>query len=169
MKHEKDSPPRTLVVGYGNLDRSDDGIAYYVINALRRRLGQSVLSEGNTGLEELGGAVDSIFLGQLVPELMEVLADYEHLIFIDAHAYDKMENLYCVPVLPEHASTTFTHHMTPALLLAFIKALYHREPSGYLVSIRGHDFDFHRELSAEAEVCVESAVEHIVQVITERK
>ena len=45
--------PRTLIIGFGNLDRADDGVAFYVINALRRRLGQKALSEEDTGLEEL--------------------------------------------------------------------------------------------------------------------
>ncbi len=31
---------RTLVIGYGNIDRNDDGVAYAVIAALRLRLGQ---------------------------------------------------------------------------------------------------------------------------------
>ena len=53
---------RTLVIGFGNIDRADDGVAFYVINALRRRLGQKPLSEEDTGLEELGAPIDSVFL-----------------------------------------------------------------------------------------------------------
>jgi hydrogenase maturation protease len=156
---------RALVIGYGNIDRADDGIAYYVINALRRRLGQRILTEDNTGLEELGKEVDSIFLGQLVPELMDVLTDYQQVIFVDAHVYENLENLHCAPVVPDYTSTTFTHHITPALLLAFFKTLYHREPAGNLVSIRGYDFDFHRDLSADTKALVEPAVEHILQLM----
>jgi hydrogenase maturation protease len=167
MEPNKHSP-RALVIGYGNLDRADDGVAYFVINTLRRRLGQRMLTEQDRGLEELGKEVDSVFLGQLVPELMEVLTDYEQVIFVDAHAYENVENLYCVPVIPDDASTTFTHHMTPALFLAFTRALYHREPGGYLVSIRGFDFDFHRGLSADTEACIEPAVEHMVQLMKAR-
>jgi Ni,Fe-hydrogenase maturation factor len=76
---------RTLVIGYGNLDRGDDGVAYYVVNALRQRLEQTPLKEYDTGLEELGAAVDSIFLTQLMPELINALADYDQVVFIDAH------------------------------------------------------------------------------------
>lgn len=56
---------RTLVMGYGNLDRSDDGVAYYVVNALRGRLGQPALAEDGSGLETRGGNTDAIFLTQL--------------------------------------------------------------------------------------------------------
>jgi len=62
---------RSLIIGYGNIDRADDGVAYDVINALRRRLGQEILHEGDTGLEDLGRPIDSVFLSQLAPELME--------------------------------------------------------------------------------------------------
>ena len=46
---------RTLVIGFGNIDRADDGVAYHVVNHLRRRLGKELLPEDETGLELLGG------------------------------------------------------------------------------------------------------------------
>jgi hydrogenase maturation protease len=156
---------RTLVIGYGNLDRADDGVAYHVVNALRRRLGQTTLSEENTGLEELGAEVDSIFLVQLTPELMDLLAGYHQVIFVDAHVYENVENLHCAPVIPEYAPSSFTHHMTPAMLLALLKLLNFPEPAGHLVSIRGYDFNFHRDLSPETMALVESAVEHILHLM----
>ena len=157
--------PRTLVIGFGNIDRADDGVANSVINALRRRLGQKPLPEDETGLEELGAEVDSIFLSQLTPELMETLTGYQRVIFVDAHVYENVDALHCEPVSPEYTPSTFTHHLTPAAFLALLKTLYHREPAGYLVSIRGHDFDFHRDLSAETEALVGPAVEYILRLL----
>jgi hydrogenase maturation protease len=154
---------RTLVIGFGSIDRGDDGIAYHVINALRQRLGQTILAEDETGLEELGKPIDSVFLVQLAPELMEVMAGYDQVVFVDAHVLENVENLHCVPVLPEYAPATITHHMGPAMILALLKALYHREPTGHLVSIRGYDFDFHRNLSEISKTLVEPAVEYILQ------
>lgn len=162
MEPKKQSP-RTLVIGYGSLDRGDDGVAYHVINSLRRRLGQEILSEDDTGLENLGALIDSIFLVQLAPEIMDVLAGYNRVIFVDAHVYENVDALYCTPVLPEYTPATFTHHIGPAMILALLKALYHREPAGYIVSIRGYDFDFHRNLSADTKALVEPAVEYILQ------
>ena len=169
LPFDKEQMSRTLVIGYGSLDRADDGVAYYVINALRRRLGQEMLSEDETGLEELGEQIDSIFLVQLAPELMDVLAGYDQVIFVDAHVYENVDNLHCTPVLPEYAPATFTHHMGPAMILALIKALYHREPTGHIVSIRGYDFDFHRDLSADTKALVEPAVEYILQSLIYRQ
>ena len=160
-----DKPPsRTLVIGFGNKDRADDGVAFCVVNALRRRLGQETLSDDNSGMDELGAEVDSIFLVQLTPELMDVLVDYRQVIFVDAHVYEAMDNLYCAPVTPQYAASTFTHHMTPAMLLALLKLLHHPEPVGHLVSIRGYDFDFHRELSPDTRALVEPAVDYILRL-----
>ena len=76
---------KTIIIGYGNIYRADDGVAFAIINELRRQLGQKLLEEGDTGLDELTGENDSIFLLQLVPEIMELLAGYNKIIFVDAH------------------------------------------------------------------------------------
>jgi len=158
---------RTLVIGYGNLDRGDDGVAHYVVNALRQCLGQETLSEDDTGLEELGAQTDSIFLTQLVPELIDTLVDYDQVIFVDAHVREDVPDLHCTPVSPAYVPSAFTHHMTPGMLLSLLQVLHHREPAGHIVSIRGHDFDFHRGLSAGTDPLVQSAVEYILGMLTQ--
>jgi hydrogenase maturation protease len=154
---------RTLIIGYGNIDRADDGVAYEVINALRRRQGRERLDEEDTGLEALGGEVDSIFLSQLTPELMELLCDYDRVVFVDAHVYEDDEGLHCAAVSPEYTPASLTHHLTPGMLLALIKAVYRREPVGRLVSIRGRDFGFHRNLSPGTRALMGQAVDYLLQ------
>jgi hydrogenase maturation protease len=157
--------PRTLIIGFGNIDRADDGVALFVVNALRRHLGQKPLNEDETGLEELGAEIDSAFLSQLTPELLETAAGYRQVIFVDTHVYENVDALHCVPVSPEYTASTFTHHLTPAAFLALLKALYYQEPTGHLVSLRGYDFDFHRDLSPETFALVGPAVEYILRLI----
>ncbi len=156
---------RTLVIGYGNLDRQDDGVAFVVINALRQRLGQAALSEEVAGPEEPGHQADSIFVMQLAPELLELVADYDRVIFVDAHVRTDVPDLEWAAVKPEYTASTFTHHMTPAMLLALLQMLYRREPEGYIVSLRGHAFDFQRGLSPATAAMVEPAAEQILQLI----
>ena len=157
--------PRTLVIGYGNLDRADDGVAYHVVNALRQRLGQRALNEGETGLQELGGQTDSILLAQLVPELIHTLADYQQIIFVDAHVHESAPDLYCTPVSAGLAVSSFSHHLTPAVLLALLKTLLHVEPVGHIVSIRAYDLGFQRCLSEAALRMVQPAVEYILRLL----
>ena len=157
--------PRTIIIGYGNIDRSDDGLAYEIINLVRQNLGQNVLEDGDTGLEELGGEIDSVFLPQLVPEIMELLKDYEQIIFVDAHAGANLEDLNCSRVTPQYVSSTFTHHMTPEALLAFLKTLYQHEPEAYLVSVRAHDFDFKRTFSPKTQSLLDPASDTIIKLL----
>jgi hydrogenase maturation protease len=155
---------RTLVIGFGNVDRADDGVAFHIVNAFRQRMGQGPLAEDNTGLEELGAPVDSVFIGQLVPEMIDLLDDYNRVVFVDAHVDPALDDLYCAAVSPDEAGLTFTHHMSPATLLAFFKALHGRDLEGHLVSIRGRDFDFHRNLSENTLALVDLAVERILEL-----
>ena len=157
--------PRTIVIGYGNIDRSDDGLAYEVINLVRKKLGQNILEEGDTGLENLSGEMDSVFLLQLVPEIMDLLKGYEQIIFVDAHAGKAMDDLNCSRLTPQYVSSTFTHHMTPESLLAFLKTLYQHEPEAYLVSVRAHDFDFKRTFSPQTQSLLRPASEKIIQLL----
>jgi hydrogenase maturation protease len=160
-----DKMVRTRVIGYGNLDRQDDGVAYAVINALRQRLGQEALGEDETGLEGIGGEVDSIFVVQLGTDLLEVAAGYGRVIFVDAHVRTDIEPLHWEAVEAEYATATFTHHMTPALFLALLEALHHRQPEGHILSIRGQSFDFERGLTPTVERWVQPAVERLVEVV----
>jgi hydrogenase maturation protease len=162
----------TLVIGYGNVYREDDGVAYEVIVALRRRLGQEPLDEEEIDLEQLSQKSDtgtaavlhSTFVPQLAPDLLDVAAEYGRLVFVDAHVQPEAEDLECSAVQPEYAAAAFTHHMTPAMFLALLQTLYHREVAGFAVSIRGHSFDFRRGLSAAAQALVEPAVEEILEL-----
>jgi hydrogenase maturation protease len=153
---------RTLLVGFGNLDRADDGVAFHVVNALRHRLGQAALDENSTGLDELGNMVDSVFIGQLIPEMIDLLDGYDRIIFVDAHVDPTLDELYCETVSPEEAGLTFTHHMSPATLLAFYKALRSRDLEGHLISILGRNFDFNHSLSMETQSFIEPAVDLIL-------
>jgi hydrogenase maturation protease len=155
--------PRSLIIGYGNVHRADDGVAYEVINALRRRQGREPLGEEDTGLEELGAEVDTVFLSQLTPELMETLRNYDHVVFVDAHVYQEIDELHCQSVTPESAPSILLHHLTPGMLLALLKAIYERDLIGHLVSVRGYDFDFHRDLSAKTRDLSGRAVDYIRQ------
>jgi hydrogenase maturation protease len=156
---------KTIIIGYGNIDRADDGAAFAVINELRRQLGVRILEEGYTGLDDLNNNSDSIFIPQLIPEIMEMVTGYDKIVFVDAHVSSDMEDLNCTPVLPEYSSSSFTHHMKPSLLIAYLKAMYQCEPEAHLVSVRGYEFDFRRTLSCQVQAAVRPAVDIILRLM----
>lgn len=156
---------RVLVIGYGNPYRRDDGVALAVINGLRVRQGRPPLQEGMDGLEELEEELDTIFLQQLTPELAEIVARYEEVIFVDAHMGECTELLREVTFKPAARSAIVSHHLHPEALLALTETLWGRAPQARLLSIRGYDFDFGTELSPRTQEGSERAVARIWKAI----
>lgn len=158
---------KTLVIGYGNPYRRDDGVGYHVVNAVAERLGRPPLALDEDGLDALGEDIDLVSLPQLLPELAETIATYDQVIFVDAHTGAYAEELRCVPVEPRYTPSAFTHHMTAETLLGLTLAFSGDAPPACLLSIRGYDFDFGVGLSAKTEQLAAKAVERIMDMIAQ--
>ncbi len=159
---------RTLVVGFGNPYRRDDGVGRAVVNALRRELGQPALEPLDDGLEELGRGVDTIVVHQLVPEFANLLASYALVIFVDAHVGEAADPLSEQPIAPGPHTTSVSHHMHPGTLLDLARQMHGLAPEGLLLSLEGHDFDFGEALSPATAALVPSAVARILALIQGR-
>jgi hydrogenase maturation protease len=139
---------RILVIGYGNPSRRDDGVGLAVVNNLRQRLGLRALDETTDGFDDLGQPLDTLFLQQLTPELVETLAAYQHVVFVDAHLNTTDPELVRHTSLgPNQDPALVSHHFRPGRLLALAQTLYGAAPTAELVSICGFDFDFDTTLS----------------------
>ncbi len=156
---------RSLVIGYGNASRRDDGVALYVVNGLRARWGQAPLDGLADGWEELGGARDSLFVQQLTPELAATLAGYDLVVFVDAALPQAEAAVQVERVTPAMRLAAVSHHMEPGALLALAAQLCGRAPAGWLASVRGHDFSFGEELSAQTAAAVPEAVERVAALL----
>lgn len=153
---------RTLVAGFGNLYRRDDGVGRVVVNALLARLGRLVLDPLDDGFEDLGHPVDGVVLHQLVPELADALANYDLVIFVDAHVGAILEPLH-EERLEAAFRTPFVSHQThPSTVLALAQQMHGRAPQAVLLSLRGYDFDFGEGLSPETAALVQPALERIL-------
>ena len=158
-----DRAMRTLIIGFGNPSRRDDGVGLAVINGLRQRLGRPPLDEGDDGFAGLGGTADTLFLQQLMPELAETLARYDRVWFVDAHFGIYPELVHSSPITPGFDPAMVSHHLKPDALLALTVQLYGRAPSAELDSIRGFDFDFGEELSPSTAEGVQQVIEKLWQ------
>jgi hydrogenase maturation protease len=156
---------RNLVIGYGNPERRDDGVAFYVVNRLRRHLAQPPLDWEDNGLSGLGRQTDSVFVRQVVPELIDIIVHYDRLIFVDAHVPADMPNLACARLYPHVDTPLFSHHLHPALLLGFLKAVRDQEPLSHLLSIQASRFELERGLSVETAALVDPAAAIILELL----
>jgi hydrogenase maturation protease len=136
-----------LVLGFGNVDRMDDGVAWHVLLALAAAQGVQGPVEPDAGFALPDGQTQCQFVLQLTPELAERLAEFRRVCFVDAHTGDLPSPTRLEALAPAFTSSPFTHHLTPATCLALAQALFGRSPEAVVASVRGEAFGFARELS----------------------
>lgn len=135
LVNAKPSPATTLVIGYGNSTRGDDGVGYLAAEWLADELSNP--------------DVQVVIRQQLALELAVELSEVDRAILIDAAqggpagrvSVEKIEPALLPP-------EPFTHELKPATLLECTRALYGRCPETWLVTIAGESFDFSDQLTA---------------------
>jgi hydrogenase maturation protease len=127
----------TLVVGYGNRLRGDDGLGPMVADIV--------------GTWNLPG-VEVRTVHQLVPEMAVVLAQVERVLFIDAAMPGRIEgNFACAEIMPASQNAyVLGHHETAAHLLRLTWMLAGRVPQAWLLSIAACSFDVGANLTVVA-------------------
>jgi hydrogenase maturation protease len=150
---------KTLLLGWGNPDRQDDGAAWHILAEMARRSGLSVPEELGESFElpDQPGELDLLFMLQLTPEIAETVSAYDRVAFIDAHTGSVEEDLNLRSLEAHFQTSPLTHHLTAESCLELAHALYHASPEAWLVSVRGYQFGFSRELSPATSVLVNEA------------
>ena len=137
--------PHTLIIGYGNALRGDDGAGYIVAELLSERVHDP--------------EIEIFSRHQLTPELMETMAHVRRVIFIDASVSGRAGKVSRIPLRPAPACSRFTHHVTPESLLAGAQALYGHTPEATLYTIPGRFFETGDELTPSVRRAVNELVD----------
>jgi hydrogenase maturation protease len=159
---------KSLIIGYGNPDREDDGVAWHILRALTIKLDLPSPESYEDEFPEYG-LIDFAFYLQLTPEMAEDINEYEYICFVDAHTGSIPEPVRLISVESEFQRSPFTHHLTPQSLLSMCETLYGRKPEAALLSVLGHRFLFSRQLSKETTALVPQAVDLIWEWLNGRK
>jgi hydrogenase maturation protease len=142
---------RTLILGYGNTLRKDDGLGVYAAQALL-----SLTLPDNVEIRTYQ---------QLSPELSPVLAQVDHVIFIDAALVPSGEKPGVIKPRPLQPRTSqpgsIIHHFDPETLLAMAETLYGHAPQAILFSITAASFDLEEGLSSEVSAALPVLVEEV--------
>jgi hydrogenase maturation protease len=144
----------TLVAGYGNDLRGDDGAGPWVAELVR--------GWGLPGLTAISAR-------QLTPELAEALAGADIAIFVDARPPDGTEDLRVelVGAVPGYNTRQIRdygalgHTADPAALLALAEALYGARPAAWLLTLPSASFELGAGLSAITARAISDALELI--------
>jgi len=124
---------RLLLIGYGNPGRGDDGLGPALVERLE--------SAGSKGLELISDY-------QLTVDLAYDIAPFETVVFADA-AITGDAPFSFRPVTPAAPLSFTSHSQRPEGVLHLAAALFGATTRGYLLAIRGYQFDaFDEALSA---------------------
>ena len=128
------TPPRVLVLGYGNPGRQDDG------------LGPAVAAR----IDSLGWPNLTAFDNyQLTIEDAMDVAEHDVVWFVDAAKTGPSP--YDVHELEPASTIEFTSHIVrPESILAIARQLYGGAPQAFLLAIRGYEFEFIEALTPGA-------------------
>jgi hydrogenase maturation protease len=144
-----DLPDWVLVIGYGNPQRGDDGVAWKVLDALR-----ASQSRGAPPLRLKR-------VHQLAPELAEPASRARAVIFVDARADAAPGAISCEPVTPGAGTASLTHSLSPQAVLLYAERLFGHVPRAAVVTVGGSSFDHGSELSPEALLAVPKAARRV--------
>ncbi len=120
----------TLVLGYGNPLRGDDGVGWVVAERLQGVVG-----------------ITAVPLHQLLPEHADLMQTAVSVIFVDATVEGEPGVVRVRPVAPDRHGLAASHQMSPRVLLALVAELYGRCPPAHLITITGQDFGYNETLS----------------------
>jgi hydrogenase maturation protease len=144
----------SLVIGYGNPLRSDDGIGWHVAG----RLAADSRLDGATILQR----------HQLTPELALDVSHADLVVLVDARSGSPAGSIATEPVNLEAArttGTTWSHHLGPASLVALAMELYGRSGEVHVVSVGVGSLDLGETLSPLVADAVDRAVETVVALV----
>jgi hydrogenase maturation protease len=145
---------KTLIIGYGNRSRRDDGVGWFVIEQLAAlNLPEVELETGQ----------------QLEIESAETISRFDTVIFVDSAIPEAPEPIQRIVITPNFQGHAVAHYMTPADVLSLCKTLHGREPRAVLFSIRGRDFNFGTTISPEVEQAAREVVKQIAEIIRSGK
>lgn len=141
---------RTLVLGFGNPGRLDDGLGPAVVEALR-------------AYELPGVTLDADY--QLRVEDAAEIAGYDAVVFVDASLVAQAP-FEVERVLPEPDRRFSTHSVAPGALLGVAETCFGARVPGWIVGVRGEVFDDYGEgLSPEAERNRDAAIKFLASVL----
>ncbi|HXY41719.1 MAG TPA: hydrogenase maturation protease [Vicinamibacteria bacterium] len=141
-----------LVVAWGNPLREDDGVAWHVLEALRRlrpRPGRPPLHLRHAH--------------QLTPELADPVSRAAGVVFVDARRDGTAGEVRCEAVQPAVGANPLAHSLSPQALLLYAEALYGRAPQAVVVSVAGERFGMGEQLSPTVRRAVPRATRTVLR------
>ena len=144
---------RVLIIGYGNPLRSDDGLGWYAAVQLFR-------SSASRDVEVLP-------CHQLTPDLAEPVSHADTVMFLDSTHEGTPGELRCREIQAAEGTPSFSHHLSPQVVLGLSRDLYGAFPHALLLTVCGKCFEPGESLSEEVAGRLPDLKERVRAVTTE--
>jgi hydrogenase maturation protease len=139
-----------VVIGYGNELRGDDGVGPQIARTV-----------AGWQLPH----VKALDMPQLLPELVETLAEAGAVVFVDACLGPDTPPLRTTELQPARDAAWPGHVSEPRRLLALAQRLHGRAPQARLLTIRADNLDYGLGLSPQAERYREEALRYLSSLL----
>lgn len=147
---------KTLIYGYGNPGRQDDGLGVLLSEAIEQWVKDYHLNQLET---------DSNY--QLNLEDAEKISRYKRVIFVDASQESDLFQFKCTPLHPQPGADFSMHAVSPAYVLHLCNKLFMHHPEAYLLHIKGYEWEFMKEVTPAALGNLKMAIQYIKQFCSE--
>jgi hydrogenase maturation protease len=144
-------PGKTLVCGFGNPGRQDDGLGPVLV----ARLEEEPALRGRPDVETEARL-------QLNIEDALTVSRFDRVIFVDASTRGRDPFLF-KEIRPTTRWSFTTHSLAPGSVLALCRELYGRAPRAYLLAVRGHRWELEEGLSDRAARNLDRAVSFLLR------
>jgi hydrogenase maturation protease len=140
-----------LIIGYGDLLRSDDGVGQRIVASLSYRIQHP--------------EVGFIACHQLMPELADPVSSARHVVFVDASMGGTPGHIQFHSIDPLPTTAAFTHHLTPEGLLALARNWYGTSPHSTMITLCGEHFGYGELLSPSLNAVLPALLHYMQQGI----
>lgn len=156
---------KNIIIAYGNPDRQDDGAGWVVLDLVSTHFGRNFADYNDDFYSSLGHDIDFLYVLQLTPELVDVLASYDTVAFVDAGIAGENDPLQITSIHPRALTSPLSHHMSPQALLAYLNDTHHHQMEAWLITIPGYLFGFTRQITDRTLADCEKAAEWLIHWI----
>lgn len=146
---------KTLIYGYGNPGRQDDGLGVILANQIE-------LWAKENGFNWL--SVDTNY--QLNIEDASTVSEYELVIFADASKEESIESFLLESLQPSARIEFTMHSVSPAFILHLCESIFNKRPDAWLLHIRGFEWELNEGLSLKASQTLEEAINNVKTFIS---
>jgi len=149
---------KTLVYGYGNPGRQDDGLGVVCAEEIEKW----IKAEGISDIE-----TDSNY--QLNIEDAATIAAYDRVIFIDA-TIEPINDILFTKVDASEAHIEFTMHaVSPSFVVDLCNKIYQKTPDVWLMHIKGYEWELAEGLTEKGKINLEKSLKFLKEELKSQK